>query len=220
MIDILIVEDNPELGTMLQEFLRAEGYVVSVAKDGPAALAFYGKYGAKLLILDICLPGLDGMYILNKVRERANTPVIMVSAKNTKDDKLSALLSGADDYIEKPYDIDILIAKVKGIFRRRLATDSLSDGDISLDLVQEKILKNGIPLEATVKEFELMKLFLENKGHTLQKQYIFDVIWGMDSESEFHTLAVHINRLREKIEKNPKEPKKIITVWGKGYRYE
>lgn len=220
MIDILIVEDNPELGTMLQEFLRAEGYVVSVAKDGPAALAFYEKYGAKLLILDICLPGLDGMYILNKVRERANTPVIMVSAKNTKDDKLSALLSGADDYIEKPYDIDILIAKVKGIFRRRLATDSLSDGDISLDLVQEKILKNGIPLEATVKEFELMKLFLENKGHTLQKQYIFDVIWGMDSESEFHTLAVHINRLREKIEKNPKEPKKIITVWGKGYRYE
>lgn len=220
MIDILIVEDNPELGTMLQEFLRAEGYVVSVAKDGPAALAFYEKYGAKLLILDICLPGLDGMYILNKVRERANTPVIMVSAKNTKDDKLSALLSGADDYIEKPYDIDILIAKVKGIFRRRLATDSLSDGDISLDLVQEKILKNGIPLEATVKEFELMKLFLENKGQTLQKQYIFDVIWGMDSESEFHTLAVHINRLREKIEKNPKEPKKIITVWGKGYRYE
>ncbi len=220
MIDILIVEDNKELSGMLVDFLRAEGYVVSAAEDGNKALDLYEMYGARLLILDIMLPGLDGMYILNKVREKSNTPVIMVSAKVAKDDKLEAIISGADDYIEKPYDIDILIAKIKGIFKRRLATDTISDGDITLDIVQEKMLKDGVALEATVKEFELMKLFMENKGHTLQKQYIFDTIWGMDSESDLHTLAVHINRLRDKLEENPKEPKKIVTVWGKGYRYE
>ena len=220
MIDILIVEDNKELSGMLVDFLRAEGYVVSAAEDGNKALDLYEMYGARLLILDIMLPGLDGMYILNKVREKSNTPVIMVSAKVAKDDKLEAIISGADDYIEKPYDIDILIAKIKGIFKRRLATDTISDEDITLDIVQEKILKDGVALEATVKEFELMKLFMENKGHTLQKQYIFDTIWGMDSESDLHTLAVHINRLRDKLEENPKKPKKIVTVWGKGYRYE
>ncbi|MCR5772744.1 MAG: response regulator transcription factor [Butyrivibrio sp.] len=220
MVDILIVEDNKELSGMLVDFLRAEGYVVSAAEDGNKALDLYEMYGARLLILDIMLPGLDGMYILNKVREKSNTPVIMVSAKVAKGDKLEAIISGADDYIEKPYDIDILIAKIKGIFKRRLATDTISDEDITLDIVQEKILKDGVALEATVKEFELMKLFMENKGHTLQKQYIFDTIWGMDSESDLHTLAVHINRLRDKLEENPKKPKKIVTVWGKGYRYE
>ncbi|WP_026653887.1 response regulator transcription factor [Butyrivibrio proteoclasticus] len=220
MIDILIVEDNKELSDVLVDFLRAEGYVVSAVEDGTKALERYEMYGARLLILDIMLPGLDGMYILNKVREKSNTPVIMVSAKVAKDDKLSAIVSGADDYIEKPYDIDILLAKIKGIFKRRLATDTMIDGDITLDVVQEKIIYKGTALETTAKEFELMKLFMENKGHTLQKQYIFDAIWGTDSESDFHTLAVHINRLRDKLEDNPKEPKKIVTVWGKGYRYE
>ena len=118
MIDILIIEDNKELSGMLVDFLRAEGYVVSAAEDGNKALDLYEMYGARLLILDIMLPGLDGMYILNKVREKSNTPVIMVSAKVAKDDKLEAIISGADDYIEKPYDIDILIAKIKGIFKR------------------------------------------------------------------------------------------------------
>ena len=144
----------------------------------------------------------------------------MVSARVGKDDKLRAIVSGADDYIEKPYDIDILLAKIKGIFKRRLATDTVTDGNITLDIAHEKILKDGKEIVATTKEFELMKLFLENKGHTLLKQYIFDTIWGKDSESELQTLTVHIKWLREKIEDNPANPTKIITVWGKGYRYE
>jgi len=194
--------------------------VVSAAENGDKAIDLYEAYGARLLILDIMLPGADGMQILNKVRAKSNTPVLIVSAKSGKDDKLRAIISGADDYIEKPYDIDILTAKIKGIFKRRLATDTITDDGITLDVVHEQIIKDGHVLEATVKEFELLKLFFENKGHTLLKQYIFDTIWGSDSESEFHTLAVHINRLREKIEIDPKNPKKIITVWGKGYRYE
>jgi DNA-binding response OmpR family regulator len=220
MVDILIVEDNKELSGVLADFLRAEGYVVSVSEDGEKALKIYEMYGARLLILDIMLPGIDGMRILNKVRENANTPVIMVSAKIAKDDKLSAIVSGADDYIEKPYDIDILLAKIKGIFKRRLATEEFTDGDIKLDIAHEKMFVGGVEKECTLKEFELMKLFMENKGHTLLKQYIFDTVWGCDSESEIQTLTDHVKYLREKIEKDPSNPAKIITVWGKGYRYE
>ena len=220
MTDILVVEDNTELREILADFLRNEGYTVSTAGDGDKALALYEKYGARLLVLDIMLPGASGMRILDKVRESSNTPVIMVSAKLGKDDKLNAILSGADDYIEKPYDIDILIAKIKGIFKRRLAVDELTDENITLDIVHERILRDGQPIEATSKEFELLKLLMENKGQTLLKNYIFDTVWGSDSESEAQTLTVHIRWLREKLEDDPKNPKKIITVWGKGYRYE
>jgi len=220
LVDILIVEDNKELSDVLADFLRAEGYVVSTAANGRTALERYEMYGARLVILDIMLPELDGMYILEKVRETSNTPVIIVSAKLGKDDKLRAIVSGADDYIEKPYDIDILLAKIKGIFKRRLATDVVTDDNITIDIVHEKILKDGKEIVATAKEFELLKLFVENKGHTLLKQYLFDTIWGKDSESELQTLTVHIKWLREKIEDDPSNPKKIITVWGKGYRYE
>lgn len=220
MTDILVVEDNQELREVLVDFLRNEGYTVSGTGDGDKALALYEKYGARLLVLDIMLPGASGMRILDKVREKSNTPVIMVSAKLGKDDKLSALISGADDYIEKPYDIDILIAKIKGIFKRRLAIDEITDGNITLDLVHEQIIKDDQVIEATTKEFELLKLLMENKGHTLVKHYIFSTIWGSDSESEEQTLTVHIRRLREKLEDNPKVPVRIITVWGKGYRYE
>ncbi len=220
MTDILVVEDNTELREVLVDFLRNEGYTVSAAGDGDKALALYEMYGARLLVLDIMLPGASGMQILDKVREKSNTPVIMVSAKLGKDDKLSAIVSGADDYIEKPYDIDILIAKIKGIFKRRLATDEFSDGNITLDVAHEQILKDGKIVDATTKEFELLKLLMENKGQTLLKNYIFNTVWGSDSESEAQTLTVHIRWLREKLEEDPKNPKKIITVWGKGYRYE
>ena len=220
MTDILIVEDNTELREVLTDFLRNEGYTVSSAGDGDKALALYERYGARLLVLDIMLPGASGMTILNKVREQSNTPVIMVSAKLAKDDKLNAIISGADDYIEKPYDIDILIAKIKGIFKRRLAVDELTDDNIKLDIAHEQIIKDGKVIDATAKEFELLKLLMENKGQTLLKHYIFDTVWGSDSESESQTLTVHIRWLREKLEDDPQNPKKIITVWGKGYRYE
>ena len=220
MVDILIVEDNKELSDLLRDFLQSEGYIVSVVGDGEKAVEYYERYGARLVVLDIMLPGLDGMNILNRIRRTSNIPVLIVSARSGKNDKLDAIISGADDYIEKPYDIDILIAKIKGIFQRRLAKDELSDGNIRLDVIREKVFKDEQEIIVTSKEFELLKLLLENKGQTLLKQYIFDTIWGSDSESESQTLTVHIKWLREKLEDDPKEPKRIITVWGKGYRYE
>ncbi len=126
MTDILVVEDNEELADLLCDFLRAENYVVSVAGTGEKALALYEKYGARLLVLDIMLPGMDGFSLCAKVREQGNTPILIVSAKTAKDDKLNGLLLGADDYIEKPYDIDILLAKIKGIFKRRYSLDEIT----------------------------------------------------------------------------------------------
>lgn len=219
MIDILIVEDNKELATVLCDFLRAENYTVAVAENAEKALLLYQKYGARLVVLDIMLPHADGFSVCEKIRAESNTPILIVSAKTSKDDKLLGLHLGADDYIEKPYDIDIMLAKIGGIFKRRYAADEFVDGEIRINKLSKLVYKNGVPIEMTAKEFELLTLLAENKGRVLSKEYIFNTIWGSDSVSEQQTLTVHIKRLRLKIEENPKEPQKIITVWGVGYKY-
>lgn len=220
MTDILIVEDNAELSGLLCDFLRAENYTVSIAETAEKALSLYEKYGARLVLLDINLPGLDGFAVCRRIRQQDNIPIIILTARVDKEDKLNGILLGADDYIEKPYDIDILIAKIKGIFKRRLALDVITEGDITLNIADETVLKNGEPVAMTSKEFELLRLLIENKGQTLGKDFIFNRIWGSDSESEQQTLTVHIKWLRQKIEDDPKAPVKILTVWGKGYRWE
>ena len=220
MVDILIVEDNPELSQLLCDFLRGENYTVSVADSGEKALRLYEQYGAKLIVLDVLLPGIDGFAVCKKVREESNTPILIVSAKTGKEDKLSGLSLGADDYIEKPYDIDIMLAKIAGIFKRRYAVDELTCGDIKINRQRRTVYKNNVPIEMTIKEFELLLLLMENQGKTLTKEFLFNRIWGSDSFSEQQTLTVHIKWLRQKIEDDPKKPRKIQTVWGVGYQYE
>lgn len=219
MTDILIVEDNNELAEVLCDFLRAENYTVSIANNAEKALSLYQTYGAKLIILDILLPGRDGFFICEKIRQESNTPILIVSAKTAKDDKLLGLNLGADDYIEKPYDIDIMLAKISGIFKRKYSLDELADGNIRINKANRLVYKNNVPLEMTAKEFDLLTLLMENKGKTLSKEYLFHTVWGSDSDSEQQTLTVHIKWLRQKIEENPKNPEKIRTVWGVGYRY-
>ena len=214
MTDILIVEDNKELSTLLCDFLRGENYTVSVAESGEKALSLYERYGAKLIVLDIMLPGIDGFAVCKKIREESNTPILIVSAKTGKEDKLSGLILGADDYIEKPYDIDILLAKIAGIFKRRYAVDELICGDIRINKLSRTVYKNGTPIDMTAKEYDLLLLLAENKGKTLTKEYLFNQIWGFDSFSEQQTLTVHIKWLRQKIENDPKKPQKVQTVWG------
>ena len=220
MIDVLIVEDNKELAGLLCDFLRGENYTVSAAESGEKALSLYERYGARLIVLDIMLPDIDGFGVLKKIREESNVPVLIVSAKTAKEDKLCGLDIGADDYIEKPYDIDIMLSKINGIFKRRYAVDEIADGDIRINKVSRRVYKNGVPLEMTAKEFDLLLLLAENKGRTLSKEYLFGQVWGSDSFSEQQTLTVHIKWLRQKIEDAPKNPKKIVTVWGVGYKYE
>lgn len=219
-MDILIVEDNKELAGLLCDFLCGENYTVSVAETGEKALSLYERYGARLIVLDIMLPGTDGFGVLKKIREESNVPVLIVSAKTAKEDKLCGLDIGADDYIEKPYDIDIMLAKIGGIFKRRYAVDEIADGDIRINKISRMVYKSGVQLEMTAKEFDLLLLLAENKGRTLSKEYLFGQVWGSDSFFEQQTLTVHIKWLRQKIEDDPKSPKKILTVWGVGYKYE
>lgn len=219
MIDILIVEDNEELANLLRDFLCMENYIVSIAKTGEKALSLYEKYGARLIVLDIMLPETDGLSVCRKIREQSNTPIIIISAKTGKGNKLTGLNLGADDYIEKPYDIDILIAKIKGIFKRRYSLDEITDGELTLNKENRTVHKNGTQICMTSKEFDLLLMLLDNKGRTLTKEFIFNQVWGSDSFSEPQTLTVHIKWLRQKIEADPKNPQKILTVWGVGYKY-
>ena len=192
MADILIVEDNKELAGLLADFLCAAGYSVCTAATGNEALELYKEKGAKLVLLDIMLPGTDGFAVCRKIREDGNVPVIILSAKDDKQSKLDGLNLGADDYIGKPYDIDIISHTVK---------------------------KDGVLLDMTAKEFDLLCLLIENKGRALGKEYIFNQIWGRDSFSEPQTLTVHIKWLRQKIEDDPRKPERIITIWGMGYKF-
>ena len=220
MADIIIVEDNIEIGNLLCDFLRKEKYSVCLATSGEKALELFEKYGAKIFVLDIMLPGIDGLAVCSKIRETSNAYIIIASAKSGKEDKLAGLNLGADDYIEKPYDVDILLAKIKGVFKRKYAIEEIHEGNLILNTVNNILKVNNKTVTVTDKEFELLKLLIENKGTTLKKEYIFNAIWGSDSESEPQTLTVHIKWLREKIEEDPKNPKHIMTVWVNVYRYE
>ena len=220
MIDILIVEDNKEIATLLKDFLSKENYIVSVVESGEKALSLYEKYGARLVLLDIMLPGIDGFNVCSKIRKDSNTPIIILSAKTAKEDKLNGIILGADDYIEKPIDIDILIAKIKGIFKRKYDIEKIVEGNLILNTAQQTLTVGEKEYELTTKECELLKILIQNKNTTLKKEYLFNTIWGSDSETEFQSLTVHIKWLREKIEENPKEPKHLLTVWGVGYRFE
>ncbi len=219
MTDILIVEDDKELSGLLTDFLRAEGYVVSSTDNGERAVELFEKYGAKLVVLDINLPGINGFAVCSRLREKADTPILIVSARTDKEDKLYGLDIGADDYIEKPYDIDILIAKIKGIFTRRYQRNNISASGVVLNLIDRTATIDGKAVDLTAKEFDLLALLIENQGKALKKDYLFNTVWGSDSDSEFQTLHVHINRLRSKLGDDPKNAKRLLTVWGVGYKF-
>ena len=154
MLDILIVEDNKEIGNLLCDFLRKKNYTVSVAQTGEKALELYEKYGARVIVLDIMLPGMDGFAVCSKIRETSNTHILIASAKVEKNDKLKGLNLGADDYIEKPYDVDILIAKINGIFKRKYGQLEIVEGNIRLNTVQQSLFVDGQKKEDTEKRLK------------------------------------------------------------------
>lgn len=223
MTDILILEDTEELASLLRDFLLQDGYRVNVAYSGENGLKMLKKNGARMVILDIMLPDMDGFEVCRIIREQFNMPIFIISARTYKEDKLNGLTLGADDYIEKPFDIDVLTAKVKACFNRNYPDDRkqlITAENISINSESHTLTVGGKVISCTVKEFELLKLLMENKGKALSKEYIFDRIWGSDSFSEQSTLTVHIKWLRDKIEPNPKKPQRILTVWGVGYKFE
>ena len=189
MTDILIVEDDKELADLLTDFLREEGYVVSSVNSGERAVHLFERYGARLVVLDINLPDMNGFAICSKLRENTDTPILIVSSRTGREDKLNGYELGADDYIEKPYDIDVLIAKIKGIFKRRYQHDILSADGVTLNLADKTAVIDGKPVELPSKEFDLLALLIENQGDVLKKSYLFGTVWGSDSDSELQTLT-------------------------------
>ncbi len=219
MTDILIVEDDKELADLLTDFLREEGYVVSRVNSGERAVHLFERYGARLVVLDINLPDMNGFAICSKLRENTDTPILIVSSRTGREDKLNGYELGADDYIEKPYDIDVLIAKIKGIFKRRYQHDILSADGVTLNLADRTAVIDGKPVELPSKEFDLLALLIENQGKVLKKSYLFGTVWGNDSDSELQTLHVHVNRIRQKLGDDPKNAKRLLTIWGVGYKF-
>lgn len=218
-MDILIVEDNDELAEVLLDFLVAEGYEAEIAGNGYEALELFSAHSPRLVILDIMLPGMDGFTVCTEIRRLSDVPVIIVSARGEKTDMLDGLGLGADDYIEKPYDIDILLAKINGIFERRYRGRMIKEGSLTIDCAKREVYLDGRPLPLTVKEYELLLLLVTNKEKVISKEELFNKVWGVESESELQTLTVHIKRLRQKIEKDPGNPRCILTVWGVGYKF-
>lgn len=222
--DILLVEDNKELAELIGAFLEKDGYHVAVRQSGEEALGFLKDHIVKMVLLDIMLPGMDGFGFCADVRKESNVPIIMVSAKADKEDKMNGFAQGADDYLEKPVDIDILRAKVGALMRRNYELKQenrmLYSGAVSIDKQAKQVFFRGKEIALTGKEYELLLLFVENAGKTLSKEYLFGKIWGADSFSENQTLTVHVKMLRDKVEEEPGKPRRIKTVWGVGYRYE
>lgn len=224
MVDILLVEDYGELNELIKLFLERDGYSVKGVFSGEEALDFLKEDKAKLVILDVSLPQMDGFAVCASLREKSNIPIIFLSARVDKEDKINGFLQGADDYVEKPVDMDILSAKVTALMRRnydlKKENTVIHSGGITIDKEAKQVFLNKKEIALTVKEYELLLLLVENPGKTLNKEYLFNQIWGRDSFSENQTLTVHIKMLRDKIEENPKEPERIKTVWGVGYKYE
>ena len=212
MRKILIVEDDILLNRTLGYNLASDGYEITAAYNHKDAVSHLKETEFDVALLDINLPDVNGFAVCSKLRENADTPILIVSARTDKADKLNGFDLGADDYIEKPYDIDILLAKIKGIFKRRYQRSILSASGVTLNLADRTAEIDGKPVELPAKEFDLLQLLMENQGKALKKEYLFNTVWGSDSNSELQTLHVHINRLRQKLGDDPKNAKR--RVWG------
>lgn len=224
MVDILLVEDNEELKELMSRFLVKAGFSIVSVTNGEAVFEFLKEDTAALVLLDLMLPNMDGFAVCKKLRKGGEVPIIILSAMADKEAKMSAYELGADDYIEKPVDIDLLNAKIMALFKRYYEKKDnnavIKSGGIEIDQDRMLVFCDKKKIEMTMKEYDLLLLFVENEGKTLSKEFLFQKVWGTFSESENQTLTVHIKMLRDKIEKDKKNPARIKTVWGVGYRYE
>ena len=224
MTDILIVEDNNELGTLIRDLLSREGYSVELLENGEMAILRLKEEDYKLMLLDVMLPGLDGFETLRLLRKEQDIPVIMMSAKDDDDSKILGLDIGADDYIGKPFYFPFLLSKVKAVLRRNYP-ESTEDNkiikykDLSVDLNTMTVHKGDELVQVGGKELEILIYFLKHPEKVIPKETLFDAVWGSDCDSDVSTLTVYIKWLREKLGDDPKDPKYIHTVWRVGYRF-
>ena len=223
MYRILIVEDESALVETLVVNLRAEGYRTLTATDGPSALDLASSDSPDLVILDIMLPGMDGLEVCRALRRRSNVPIIMLTAKAREVDKVIGLEIGADDYITKPFGMLELIARVRAALRRHSVgedrPESIEAGALVLDRTNHAVSIEGSPIELRPREFDLLATLMENRGRPMSRQALLRKAWGEDEYIDQNTVDVHVRRLREKIESDPSTPMYIITIRGVGYKF-
>jgi len=229
MEKVLIIEDDKDIADLIAIHIADLGFEIDKAFDGKEGLLKALNNVYKMILLDIRLPGLDGVEICKRIRQEKNhTPILMVTAKSEEIDKIIGLEVGADDYITKPFSIRELIARVKAILRRAELTQQVKTSDVNQEIKCEGLYINvtlrnvevyGKRIELSPKEFDLLILFASNPGRTYTRTQLLDQVWGYQFEGYEHTVNSHINRLRTKIEQNLNEPQFLLTTWGVGYRF-
>ena len=226
MTKILVVEDEASFSDALAYLLGREGFEVSVADNGNAAIEEFDRHGADLVLLDLMLPGLPGTEVCRQLRTRSNVPVIMLTAKDSEVDKVVGLELGADDYVTKPYSTRELVARIRAVLRRHGDEDTgvtdgtLAAGPVRMDIERHVVTVNGTQQQLPLKEFELLEFLVRNSGRVLTRSQLIDRVWGSDYFGDTKTLDVHIKSLRAKIEEDPANPVFIQTVRGLGYKFE
>jgi two-component system response regulator RegX3 len=223
---VLVVEDEESFSDALSYMLRKEGFDVSVAATGPAALTEFDRTGADIVLLDLMLPEMSGTDVCRQLRVRSGVPIIMITARDSEIDKVVGLEIGADDYVTKPYSPRELVARIRAVLRRRTpevggpARSTLSGGPVRMDVDRHVVTVRGEAVQLPLKEFELLELLLRNAGRVLTRGQLIDRIWGTDYVGDTKTLDVHVKRLRAKVEPAPSAPRHIVTVRGLGYKFE
>ncbi len=225
---ILVVEDEASFVEALSIGLRREGFEVVVAVDGAEALARFDEVQPDLVLLDVMLPKVTGLEVCRQLRKKTQIPIIMVTAKSAEIDTVVGLEVGADDYVTKPYRIRELVARIRAVLRRAevaapaptMTPGMIMVGDVRLDPDEHRASVNGTDVSLPLKEFELLHLLLGNAGRVLPRETLIDRVWGIDYVGDTKTLDVHIKRLRSKIEPDPANPTRIVTIRGLGYKYE
>ena len=226
---ILIVEDDDAIANLERDYLVLSGYAVDISKTGNEGLFMAIDNDYDLILLDIMLPGTDGFSICRRIREKKEIPVLFVSAKKEAYDKIQGFGLGADDYIVKPFDPAELVARVKAHISRFEKLTSFEPirhravieyGALRIDEDARQVYKNGVEIGFTSKEFEILLLFMKNPNMVFSREQIYDRVWGFDSYGDTATVTVHLNRIRDKIEDNPADPRYLQTIWGAGYIFK
>ncbi|WP_137991429.1 response regulator transcription factor [Streptomyces vilmorinianum] len=220
---VLLVDDDPTVAEVVTGYLERAGFTVDRVADGPAALVAAGARWPDLVVLDLMLPGMDGLEVCRELRTRGPVPVIMLTARSDEEDRILGLEIGADDYVTKPFSPRELVLRVEAVLRRHAADRRpgplLRLGGLELDPAGRRAAKDGRPLALTLREFDLLSYFLRHPGQVCDRERLMREVWGWDF-GDLSTVTVHVRRLRGKIEEDPARPRLIQTVWGAGYRFD